>query len=623
MFRGMYERALGGVNFVPSEASRWRKIYQQEEAANVRDSGYCDININFQFRIIQAIIGKLTDPQPTAEYYPLGDPEKRMFAMLYNELWRTTWSEQRMDSKVVHALNHGMVESVGYLKLIWDEEGKISSDGKAFPSERIESVNPYLILFPSEAIDHRKAEYFVHLYPMLKSTIIRRWGKKLGITVEDLAGQDFELSDRIDTGDDPDDPFGSIVVAEIQYMDYSEKKHGEQRIAICTKDIELQDVKSKFQWRGDSFPRWPIFPVVPLPKQDTIPGMCMMSFLNPIQEWIINGVATVADSMRLNTYNMLIMESICDIDPATITNKIGKTLVVPPGTMDRMKYMIPAQLPASIFVFIERLVFFLEWVSGYVEVSQGRQPGSIRSGRGLERLQQEANTGIRLQSRGLFATIYDLAKAMLWVYMNLYTEPRIVRVFGLRTSEVLDAYGAYMKQLYGKMLMAQAQDEETGRVMYNELVEKEPVDKRSQVVRKVGVDKSAAYFEVFGKDMAGEYDCRIIPDTSAEMTRAERNNLAMILAQRPDMPIELILKHFVDLPMRSENLIQEIEDYKQKAQEAQARVEAAKMAAKAGSPGGQAIPPGTNLPAVPSKPVGAEGGELGFEQMLSSLMAQT
>jgi len=353
---------------------------------------------------------------------------------------------------------------------------------------------------------------------------------------------------------------------------------------------------------------FPFFPIIFIRQSGTVSGIPMGRYLLKAQKWYNVLLATVVDNARLTTYVKYFVNRYADISISSLHNGPGQFVPYMPVGEKPVHVVQPGVVPDYVFRLLDRILSLIEWVSGYVEVSQGRQPGSVRSGRGIDFLRQEADTGVRLYSRRLAYAIRLYARLFLWVAEEMYEEARVVRVSGTLYERAKQAYDRYMDWLREQMLVAIAEGDMPRTDMHDVVHGKKRWGDK-QHVRRIGRDETSAYFEVFGSRMAYAYDVKIVPDTASPWSRQARNQTGLLLVQN-GLPLSLFVEYFADLPMRNEELLARLREMENR----RAQLEMAALAAKGRAPGPAAVPE--------AEPGAVPRLEENFEKMLAGLASR-
>jgi hypothetical protein len=192
-----------------------------------------------------------------------------------------------------------------------------------------------------------------------------------------------------------------------------------------------------------------------------------------------------------------------------LSNEPGSYVKKRPGTDLRREGGVA--LPASITQILTLLLGGIEKLSSITEVSEGRKPGQVTSGSGLELLQVAAATAIRLKARQIESIIQRIGQKLISRIFQYYTEDRVFHFVGK------DAH--FEQYIYER-------------------------DKIRQAVDKVGLTMGNAF-----KD----FQYKVVPASSLALTKWQKGLVAMQLFQAGAIDREALLEA-VEYPNREEIL---------------------------------------------------------------------
>lgn len=584
-FHKWYDAALEGPNYLASDADEIAAIYEEQRQATRMSEKCCDISINLFFRICQVIIGKLSDQRQTAEYGPRGDPAKRIIAMIRTEQFRAHWGMYDCDQVFEEAGEDAAKLGIGWVKGGYDPVAFCHPEtGKFFADMVPERVDSHLILVDRACtrLDLKNARYVFHLKWMPNQEI----ADLAEVDVDEVGSEnwDTEVADESRWDLEPNE-YGQRLVAEIWWDCQDRDKDGKKeypygRVTVCTAGRVLLDRPSPFRTSAVKFP---FFPIIFIRVPDTVSGIPIGRYLLKAQKWYNVLLSTVIDNARLTCYINTYVNEASGIKTSAMHNGPGQFIPYNPAAGSQPVFQLaPVAIPPYVERVLDRILFLIEWVSGYVEVSQGRQPGSVRSGRGIDFLRQEADTGLRLYARRLSYTIKMYARLCLYVFSEMYEEARVLRVYGVNYDRAKAAYTQYKDKLKEQMLLAVARGEMTADEKASiEKDEKAWTDK--QHIRQIGKDDVTAYYEVFADKMSWAFDVEIIPDSSSPWSREARDQKGLVMVQN-GLPFSIYIKYMADVPMRNEELLSELRDFERQKMQMEMMALAAK--GKEQGPGG-------------------------------------
>jgi hypothetical protein len=222
-------------------------------------------------------------------------------------------------------------------------------------------------------------------------------------------------------------------------------------------------------------------------------------------------LATVIENSVLMSNGIWVGDTnaLSEKDWERLSNEPGSFVKKRPGAELRREGGVA--LPANLTQVLTLLLTGLEKLSSITEVSEGRRPGQVTSGAGIEALQLAASTAIRLKARQIESLIQRIGQKMIARIFQYYTEDRVFNFVG-------EAGG--MKQF---------------------IYEREKI---RELVEKSGGTMLTAF---------QDFTYKVVPASSLALTKWQKGLIAMQLFQAGAIDREALLEA-VEYPNREEIL---------------------------------------------------------------------
>lgn len=415
--------------------------------------------LNLTHAAVQTIIPILTDNRPNIETLPQ-EPSDFEFSEIMTQILRSKW-DRRQFSQIVA---EGIVDMAGYGTVVskqeWDADLNFGLGDYEF-----ETVDP-LYCYPdpnARDVNDKRSQRFQTAVPTNVDEVKRKYpkwahlikpnvgelplGKQARVEVEDdyrvRSVSDYDLliqSDKPSDGDEMDQVLlvttycksEEIEEFEIKEKDekgieqtkfQTKKKYPNGRKIVHANGVLLEDGHNPYIDGKFPFARC----------QDHIRarefwGMGEVEQLRGPQDMINKIMSYVMDVLILMGNPIWVVDTAAGVDTDNIVNAPGLVIEKNEGTEVRRESGV--QLQPFILQTFDRLVEVFDKISGINDVSQGAQPSSNSSGIAIERLQEAAQTKLRLKSRNIEAWLTEVGQQHIARILQYYTIPRIVRLTG-------------------------------------------------------------------------------------------------------------------------------------------------------------------------------------------------
>lgn len=380
--------------------------------------------MNFTFSIIQSVLDRMTDTHPETLVLPRRSRRDSKLAEMLSSILKHLWYNNEMQEKqlgelLLHVLKYG----TGITKTIWnpdlwDELGDVQYSVvhpmNFFPDPRayeIEQMDYCLVTMP------KSIEYFLH-----------RWEEKGAHVVPDGDWVDTEnLEGR-------DQPSKESVATLVEY--WFRDEDGNVCVMYYAGDVVLAIYGGKYD---EDVPDEPIYKHNEFPFSKMVDyeidkafwGMGEIELVELIQQLINSFEAQIIDNTRLTANNQWIvnkrLSGLKEEDAWIFDNSPGNVIFTHEGGVDR----IPGTpVPPHIPEHVEKLVFWMEQITGVFDVVQGRRPTGVRAASAIIALQEAASIRIRQKARRLGATIRKMSEQAVSLVLEHYDDDRTMRLAG-------------------------------------------------------------------------------------------------------------------------------------------------------------------------------------------------
>ncbi len=390
--------------------------------------------LNFTQSLIHSLVPRMTENQPEVILRPRMSGSDVVLAeslsSVTSHLWYTNrMQEEKLREATLHALKYGTAIFKTYWDVdMWDGMGEVTYSVvhpiNFFPDPRASSIRDMEFCFTKMA---KPLEYFSRRWPNKGHLVVsdNDWTE-----IESLEGRDY------DSGED------TATLTEYWFRD----EEGNVCVMYYAGYVVLgilggqYDSVEEFRDRPLYLHnRFPFARMCDYKIDKEFWGMGEIELCDMLQRLINNYEAQIIDNTRLMSNNQWLVnkvESGLDESDAWIfDNNPGGVIFSHNGGIDR----IPgAPIPHNITEHQEKLIFWLEQVTGVYDVMQGRRPVGVRAASAIIALQEAANIRVLEKANNMKEMIREITEQAIWLVLENYEEPRMVRLAGEQVPVTLD-----------------------------------------------------------------------------------------------------------------------------------------------------------------------------------------
>lgn len=382
-------------------------------------------------------------------------------------------------------------------------DSKIYSNGLVYLAPDFDSAGNYLGLkadcvdiftwFPSPdatGMDIRtEAEYHIFVTPMS----VRKVAIKYRVEVQGEGLIDEFKCFRYVDGSEQDNAhvMNMALIKECYRMDPDTKKYPNGRVTVWVGNKKLHD--------GPIKERMPYFMIPNYKTAHSIFGMGETELVKTQVKCLNQVMSAIADSIN-KTGNPIrkVVKTWWSNKFNAIAGIAGEEVVV--NKQSDVQWENPPNVPKYIFEFINLLMKLVDVVTGIHDVTEGRKPAGIESGRAILALQEAAQARIRYQIAKTYAKIMkDMGRYAIDVLQEYDKDAKSIRKMaddGGYTYVDYDPVGLYKIQ-DGKGV----EDKEGGKSIKDTNFDIEIVAGASQPAGRVAIEERAMY--MFEKGVYG------------------------------------------------------------------------------------------------------------------------
>jgi len=398
--------------------------------------------LNFTFAMIHSVLNRMTENRPEAVLKPKRSEKDNELADqlmgVLDHLWyNNRMQEEKLEEFILPALKYG----TSIMKTIWepdmfddlgDVKYAIVHPANFYPDPRAYNVETMDYCFVRTP---KNIEYF-----------LRRWPEKGKYVVPD---EDWREDEALE-GRDQVSPEKTATLTEYWFRD----EEGNVCVMYYAGHVVLQVLGGEYDELLPGEPvykhnRFPFSRLVDYPAEKEFWGIGEIEMIELLQKLINSFEAQIIDNTRLMANAQWVVSKVqsglTEEDSWMFDNHPGNILWTHEDGVRRE----PGQpIPAHIPQHLNELIQWVEQILGIHDVMQGRRPEGVRAASAIIALQEAASVRIRQKSKHLSASIRDMTEQAMYLVMEHYEEPRMLRIGGDTQPATVDVREA----LFGRML---------------------------------------------------------------------------------------------------------------------------------------------------------------------------
>lgn len=536
---GMFQKAKKKRENYDQKWADYYRFFRGQQWKDKKPSYRHSEVINFVFQVIQSQVPLLADARPRFEYLPQ-DPTDLEFSEILNDVCDYDWVKNNWLFILIEVLYECKVFGTGLSTLYFDPEKNDSLGGQCY-----ESIDVFIFFPNPEAKDIDRDCYFIiTAEPKSMDWYKIHYKEKAKYIKPDVV--DFEFLDRAEIGN------GKSQATARNSGFYEQEKGGnynatDDKAILYTHHFldretyneilkNLENGQSVTEQGALKYPNgrkvvragnviledkenvYSSFPYQKMQNYVLSREFWGMSEIEQIEgpQLIFNKIYSfVLDVLTLMGNPVWIIDSESKVNQDGLVNKPGLVVTKKQGSEVRREAGV--QLQPYVLNILQSVQGFIGDVSGSQEISQGVAPAGMAAD-AIRRLQESAQTRIRLNSKILDCYLQNMGSQWLENTLEFYTIPLIYRI---TNKDGLDKYFKFHIR----------KDEENGK--------KFAAIRRYNKNEETGEYLPGTYNE---HEIKGKFDVRVMTGNSLPFARSEKEEKTLKLYDKGLIDQEETLK---------------------------------------------------------------------------------
>jgi len=437
------------------QVSRWRKnerLYYGNHwpSPSKGSESQSRMVFNFPLAVVETILPIVNDFQPTVDVMPR-EKNDIFFAEMMQKRFQQIVEETDLYGKILQAVKDSLIYSNGFVQIL-----PILSDEGAFKGFDIQVVDPFSVVPHPYAndLDLEAGEYFMFAVPMETSRIYREFGIKVNADGKLDDYRAYQKTD--DTGgiesSNADSDYDMALVIECYSNEQDKEKYPNGRHTVVVGDQLIVDEPLELY-------RMPVFMVSNYKSPHNFWGIGETDLVRTQTKAMNETFSAINENIRKMGFPIRkVTQRAKGQLTRPITGAPGEEITVVDPT--DVTFESPPPIPGYIQNYIAQVGQFMESISGINDVTQGRKPGGVTSGRAIVALQEASQTRQRFKINNEVARMTkEIGEFMVQMILTFDEEIRSIRE--------RDAEGEFEFTEYNPMAVYDADGNEEGTLEFD------------------------------------------------------------------------------------------------------------------------------------------------------------
>tara|TARA_R100001594_G_scaffold78597_2_gene113212 strand:+ start:5838 stop:7727 length:1890 start_codon:yes stop_codon:yes gene_type:complete len=406
-----------------SQSDRWRKnerLYYGRHWANPSKGTESQSRMifNFPLAVVETILPIVNDFQPTVDIMPR-EKNDIWFAEMMQKRFQQIVEECDLYGQILQAVKDSLIYSNGFLQIL----PQITEEG-VFKGFDIQVIDPFTVVPHPYATDLNleSGEYFMFAVPMETSRIYREFGIKCsadGKLDDYRAYQKNNDHGGIENASAESD-YDMALVIECYSNEADKEKYPNGRHTVVVGDKLIVDEPLELY-------RMPVFMVSNYKSPHNFWGIGETDLVRTQTKAMNETFSAINENIRRMGFPVRkVTQRAKGQMTRPITGAPGEEItVVDPADVT---FESPPPIPGYIQNYIAQVGQFMEHITGVNDVTQGRKPGGVTSGRAIVALQEASQTRQRFKINKEVARLTkEIGEYMVQMILTFDEEIRSIR----------------------------------------------------------------------------------------------------------------------------------------------------------------------------------------------------
>jgi hypothetical protein len=373
---------------------------------------------NFPLAVVETILPIINDFQPTVDVMPR-EKNDIFFSEMMQKRFQQIVEETDLYGQILQAVKDSLIYSNGFLQIL-----PVVTDEGVFKGFDVQVIDPFTVVPHPYAtdLDLKEGEYFMFAVPMETSRIYREFGIK---APADGRLNDYKAYQKVDDNGgiesaNVESEYDMALVIECYSNEQDREKYPNGRHTIVVGDQLIVDEPLELY-------RMPVFMVSNYKSPHNFWGMGEVEHVRTQTKAMNETFSAINENIRKMGFPIRkVTQRAKGQLTRPITGAPGEEItVVDPSDVT---FEMPPPIPGYIQNYIAQVGQFMENITGVNDVTQGRKPGGVTSGRAIVALQEASQTRQRFKINKEVARLTkEIGEYMVQMILTFDEEIRSIR----------------------------------------------------------------------------------------------------------------------------------------------------------------------------------------------------
>tara|TARA_R100000664_G_scaffold34013_1_gene53403 strand:- start:2873 stop:4561 length:1689 start_codon:yes stop_codon:yes gene_type:complete len=373
---------------------------------------------NFPLAVVETILPIINDFQPTVDVMPR-EKNDIFFSEMMQKRFQQIVEETDLYGQILQAVKDSLIYSNGFLQIL-----PVVTDEGVFKGFDVQVIDPFTVVPHPYAtdLDLKEGEYFMFAVPMETSRIYREFGIKApadGRLNDYKAYQKADDNGGIESAN-VESEYDMALVIECYSNEQDREKYPNGRHTIVVGDQLIVDEPLELY-------RMPVFMVSNYKSPHNFWGMGEVEHVRTQTKAMNETFSAINENIRKMGFPIRkVTQRAKGQMTRPITGAPGEEItVVDPSDVT---FEMPPPIPGYIQNYIAQIGQFMENITGVNDVTQGRKPGGVTSGRAIVALQEASQTRQRFKiNKDVARFTKEIGEYMVQMILTFDEEIRSIR----------------------------------------------------------------------------------------------------------------------------------------------------------------------------------------------------
>lgn len=415
-----FRESLGALKEDHADWKEYDEFYLAKHWNIQRASWLPDPVVNYIAYVVDQKSPQITNNRPRGIVLPTTQDDEEV-ARLFTQVTDVIAERVGLDEIITEVVPTGLLLGIGWFKVYWDNNKSGGQYDPINPQRStlwkgdvcIEAPDPSNIYHDPQAHTVEDCRYIIYAVP---KTV--EW-------IKDKFNKDVDADNSFET-EIYERPSVDQAKNRVMLYEYWYKENGGIHCIYAAGGKVLKEIKEVYK-HG----RYPFVAFVPKKKRKSLIGIGEPKNILANQKLLNKMLEMMTRNTMLTANPILFVDAKSGIDPNRFQAKPGVVQQVNElGQRKPAEWFQPPQISNDVPETMNKLVEFIERMSGIYDAQTGETPGGVTAAAAIQMLVEQGSIPIKGISANLNQSIKAVYELMIELIKENYTEMRYIRITG-------------------------------------------------------------------------------------------------------------------------------------------------------------------------------------------------